>query len=175
MNRIRRFSVSAYAIVLVVVVSILAWKYFLRDFLFPDVVIPSAAVSHQIFSACLNEDVRWLRTLVEVRNTGTAEIKLDKGKHDIAQVSPSNQFRETPKAQSELIEWPVIVSIRDTATDKLQAGARLSRTLEFLIDPSVRVIEVTSMYESIPQNDNEKSKTWRTNTIYELGDQECPQ
>lgn len=173
MDHVRGFFGTAQAIVLLIVLVILAWKYFLSDWLFPELPDLRAKVSHQIFSACLNEDVRWIRARVEIRNSGADEIALDRGRHSLAQIAPASQLRDTPVAQSEPIDWPVITSTQDATTENLEPAAMTSRVVDFLVDPSIRVVEITSVYASVADDPDSISATWQSATVYETGDPGC--
>lgn len=173
MNQIRGFFGTAQAIVLLVVVAILSWKYFLHDIFFPEVPDLRVEVSHQIYSACLNQNTRWVRTKVTVTNAGSGPVELAPGEHHVAQIAPSDQFSETPKAQTKAFNWPTIVSVSDSDATTLKLASSFDRDLAFLIDPSVRVIEISSTYKIAPSSEGNNTDPWIAETIYDVGDSGC--
>ncbi|NNF51209.1 MAG: hypothetical protein HKN59_02105 [Gammaproteobacteria bacterium] len=175
MNRFKGFLGTAQAIFLVIIIAIAAWQYFLKDWFFADDPEPSASVSHQLFSACLNSDVRWLRAHAILSNTGLAEINLNKMVHRVARVAPannSNSALEVSKPQTKGVstyEWPVISTLEGNAGEKLAPNAVLAENIDFFIAPDIQVVEVTSIYTG----DSEKRPSWDLVTVYDIGDSDC--
>ena len=180
MNGFKGFLGTAQAIFLVIIIAIAAWQYFLKDWFFADDPEPSASVSHQLFSACLNSDVRWIRAHAILSNTGLAAIKLTKTAHRVARVAPTEKANNGPQIPTvresgvSTFGWPEIAKFEGEAGVTLAPDAALAEDIDFFIAPDIRVVEVTSIYTSKAEKTVAKSNSWDLVTVYDVGESDCP-
>lgn len=170
MNQFKTLFGTAQALFLLVVVIVLAWNYFLRDLIYPEIVRPEAAISHEVFSACLNADVRWLRIETALANTGSTDITIGRAQHQLARIAPAEDFDRRQAA--EAIDWPRIAEHDTGPAEPIAPGERSLQYLDFFVDPLIQVVEITSRFESAQENPAE-STVWQTRTIYDTGEASC--
>lgn len=190
---------NAQALILIVAILIWVWANYLHDKVFPDTTSPRAEaraeVSHVIFSTCLDSEHRLIRAKVEVRNVGPVEVKLSVNDHSIAQVSPSpagKKFGDMARvvgptgSKPGLIVWPKLEAVEDEINKELRSTESTDKTLQpneiheqyhdFVIPPSLKVIEVTSTIKDTSLNEGKEIVNWEgeVKTIYDVGDPTCP-
>jgi hypothetical protein len=177
---------NAQALILIVAILIWVWANYIYDKEPPVIEIPRAEISHVIFSACLNSEQRLVRAKVEVRNVGLVDITLTKNRHSVATVSPSpagkefgDDVRDRGKTNSKpgRIKWPESGASESNSTDEpLQPNKIHVQYHDFVISPSLKVIEVTSTFEDTSSIGDEKKPSWEggeVKTIYNVGDPAC--
>lgn len=177
---------NAQALILIVAILIWVWANYIYDQEPPVIEIPRAEISHEIFSACLNSEQRLVRAKVEVRNVGPVEVKLTKNHHSVAQVSPypagqkfGDDARERGKTNSKpgRIRWPESGNSERNSTDEtLKPNEIHEQYHDFVLSPSVKVIEVTSRFEDASPGEDKKKPNWEggeVRTIYKVGDPIC--
>jgi len=182
---------NAQTIVLIFIILFGAW-HLLRDRLFPpeETRDPRAELTHEIHSACLDSENRWVRAIVEVRNIGHDPVHLSEHGHYVAQLVPVEEklraaLRSGGSAGSGLrvINLPEFLepheidsqagdlSIAPSARVILGQNEAHRQYLDFLIKPSAEVIEVTSSFKDSSLNeDGVRVVSWEgtARTIYEI-------
>lgn len=182
---------NAQTIILIFIILFGAW-HLLRDRLFPpeETRDPRAELTHEIHSACLDSENRWVRAIVEVRNTGHDPVHLSEHVHYVAQIVPVGEKLRVALHSAgpagnglRVINLPQLLephAIGNQAGDfaitpsaKVILGQNESHRqyLDFLIRPSAEVIEVTSAFKDSSLNeDGARVVSWEgtARTIYEI-------
>lgn len=177
---------NAQALILIVAILIWVWANYIYDKKPPVIEIPRAEISHEIFSACLNSEQRLVRVKVEVRNVSPVEVKLTKNHHSVAQVSPSPAGREfgddvrdrgKTKSRPGRIKWPDSGHSESNSTvETVKSNEVHVQYHDFVISPSLQVIEVTSTFQDTSSVGDEEKPNWEggeVRTIYRVGDPNC--
>lgn len=200
MSRFRDLFGNAQTIVLVLVVVIggLWYLYSNRIFPFDELGRPRADVSHEIFSACLDEDRRWLRAIVNLRNIGAVRFKFSYSDHYVSQIAPAGDYVFPSGASTGAIKWPLLAhSPRDTSDDLskphkdharsdefsvrpadrkiLEPGEAHKQYQDFVIPPGAGVVEVTSAFWNTSRSTKQKIESWEAKTIYDVASTSCAQ
>lgn len=168
-----------------------AWYFIEKEFYPPEVsVAPRAVVTHEIFSACLDDEHRWIRAMVEVRNTGRDPVELSESHHYYVQLVPVDDelgaallHDGSTGSDPVAMDWGRFVEPREileqSAGGTMTASARVvvesnethRQYLDFVIAPSARVIEITSTFKDTAGNENKNASTiWvgEAKTLYEI-------
>ncbi len=157
---------NAQTILLLIAILFGVWYFIKKEFYPPEVVTnPRAVIAHEIFSACLDSEHRWIRVIVEVRNVGLDPVELSDSRHYFAQLVPADD--ELSSALSErralggnpvAIEWGRFAEPREIFNQGVEASAVPAPSvvveineshrqyLDFVILPSVEVFEITSTF-----------------------------
>lgn len=200
MSRFRGLFGSAQAIVLVLVVLIggLWYLYSNKIFPFDNLGHPRADISHEIFSACLDADRRWLRAIVDIQNVGTVRFKLGSSDHYLSQVAPAGNYAFPDGASTGSIHWPLLAhsppnendqrskrhpehsrdnefSMRPSTRLALGPGESHKQYQDFVIRPEIRVVEVTSAFVNPSRSTDNGIVSWEARTIYDVGSASCAQ
>ncbi len=200
MSRFKDFFGNAQTIVLVLVVVIggLWYLYSNKFFPFDNLGRARADVSHDIYSACLDGEHRWLRAIVDIRNVGAARFKLSNSDHYVSQIAPLRDYPLPEVAPTGAIRSPLLAhsppdtddilsephrhhtrsdefSIRPSVKLILEPGEVHRQYQDFVIPPAVRFVEVTSTFLNTSRSTKEKIASWEAKTIYDVGSASCPQ
>ena len=190
---------NAKTIVLVVAVLIAAGWYLYSNKIFPfqDVGQSRVEISHEIYSACLDSEHRWLRAIVDVRNVGDVGFELSESDHYVSQVAPAGEYAFPDRASTGFIDWPLLshsppssndvlskphkthnqtanFSIQPSDDVVLEPNETHRQYQDFVISPAVKVVEVTSAFRK-PSRSKDEPVNWEAKTIYDVGDTSCPQ
>lgn len=176
--------VTAQTIVVIVAVLAWGWLTFFHDKVFADTPPPRADIAHDIFSTCLDENQRLVRVKVEVRNVGTVPITWRENTHSVAQVAPMPQGLSIDRLDRDmgtagstpgLIVWPESFASPSRAGGiTVEPGKRHAQYHDFVVEPSVRVIEVRSLFGDAPAAQGD-DQGWHGSmkTIYDVGSPRC--
>lgn len=182
---------NAQTILLLIAILFGVWYFIKKEFYPPEVVTdPRAVVSHEIFSACLDSEHRWIRTIVEVRNVGFDPVGLSESRHYYAQLVPAVDELSSALSQRRAmggdpvaIEWGSFAEPREIFNQGVEgsgvpaAGVVIETNeshrqyLDFVILPSVEVFEITSTFRDASGNEARNAAsdwTGEAKTVYQI-------
>ncbi len=179
---------NAQTILLILAIIFGVWYYIKQEF-YPEVAAadPRAVVSHEIFSACLDTEHRWIRAMVEVRNVGLDPIELSAGRHFYAQLVPvDDELGEALHSSGAtgsglaVIDWGRYVEPREIKSESSASSTRRTagvsvksneshrQYLDFAIAPAARVFEITSAFTDASGEGAAGNWSGEAKTIYEI-------
>jgi hypothetical protein len=163
-------------IIALVAVFVGIWLFFVRG-----ENLPRASISHEIFSACLNERMRWVRAIVTIENVGLVRVELFKSKHRVAQVFPLDRRLEDALnnggsigSTPGRIDWPEVASVDiERSHEFLEPGESYTQYTDFVVPSGIQMLQVSSFYknEAVTTDDNEIG--WFAIQLHDVGDEQC--
>lgn len=186
MSKLTDYFVNAQTIIVIVAILAWGWLTFFHDKVFAESPPARAEITHDIFSTCLDAKERLVRVKAEVRNAGTVPFSWSESRHSIAQVDPSPAGQGTDRLARDatlsggppgLIVWPESVAGTSGPTQvTLQPNESVAQYHDFLIEPSIRVIEIRSTFADASRGNDSNESSWQGSmkTIYDAGSPGCP-
>lgn len=179
---------NVQTILLILAILFGVWYYIKNEF-YPEVAPsdPRAVVSHEIFSACLDAEHRWIRAMVEVRNVGLDPVELSEGRHSYAQLVPVDgelsdalDYGGSTDRSLAMIDWGRYLeasgtrseiaasSTRRAASASIRSNESHRQYLDFVIAPSVEVFEISSAFTDASGSGAAGNWSGEATTIYEV-------
>lgn len=186
MSKLTDYFVNAQTIIVIVAILAWGWLTFFHDKVFAESSPARAEITHDIFSTCLEAKQRLVRVKAEVRNVGTVPVSWSESRHSIAQVDPSPAGQAADSLARDvalsggapgLIVWPETLAAASGSNQvTLEPKESVAQYHDFLIEPSVRVIEVRSTFANAARGNHSNESPWQGSmkTIYDAGSPGCP-
>ena len=143
--------------------------------------LPRADIKHDFYSACLNQNIRWVRAIVTIENVGEVRVSLSDSDHRISQVFPVERKLAAALANGESIgskpgriDWPDIARVSTISTTEfLEPGESYTQYRDFLIPGNIKVAQVTSFYKNASVSRNDKDVGWFAIALHDVGEKLC--
>ncbi|MDT8398459.1 MAG: hypothetical protein RQ899_07585 [Pseudomonadales bacterium] len=139
-----------------------------------------AEIEHHFYAACLNQDIRWVRAIVDVKNVGLVRVDLERHEHHLVKVLPLESRIGAALAEGDAIgnesgsiDWPELANFSFEQTDEfLEPGETHTQYYDFLVPGSVHLLQLTSFFDN-PQASATQRMGWRKKSLFDTGEEAC--
>jgi hypothetical protein len=143
--------------------------------------LPRASISHDIFSACLNAQVRWIRAIVTIENVGLVRVELYESNHRVSQVFPLDRrlaaaldVGKSIGSRPGRIDWPEVAAVDTTSSHEfLEPGETYTQYTDFLVASNIQMLQVASFYKNPAVTTETNEVGWFAMALHDVGEEEC--